>query len=65
LHGLGELDYRKFLSAEIMADGPGLFPGENVLGLSGLNRVMDKASFRCIKSHHFDDFKPDAFLQVR
>jgi hypothetical protein len=65
LHGLGELDYRKFLTADITVDGPALFSDIDVLGLSGYSRVIDQVSLRCVKSDPFDDFNPRAFLQVR
>jgi hypothetical protein len=65
LHGLGGLDYRKSLSAEIMVNGTGLFAGPEVLGFSGLNRVIDDASLRSLKADHFEDFNPEAFLRVR
>jgi hypothetical protein len=65
LHGLGGLDYHKLLIAEIMACGPGLFGTGNVLGLSGLKRVIDDASFRRLKSAHVNDFNLEAFLRVR
>jgi hypothetical protein len=64
LHGLGGLDYRKYLMAD-MTDGPGLHSGARVLGLPGLKRVIDEALFRSVKSRRFDDFNPEAFFRVR
>jgi hypothetical protein len=55
-HGLGGHDYHQSLIADIMASGLGLFSCADVLGLPGLRRVIDKASFRTIN--------PEAFLRV-
>jgi hypothetical protein len=65
LHGLGGLDYRKSLTCEIMAHGPGIFADAHVLGLPGNNRVIGEALFQCLESDHFDNFNPEAFLRVR
>jgi hypothetical protein len=65
LHGLGGLDYRQSLIADIMVSDPGLSGTRNVLGLSGLSRVFREAVFRTIKPDHFDNFSSDVFLRVR
>jgi hypothetical protein len=65
LYELGGLDYRKFLTVDLMANGTGLFTNVLVVGLHGRNRVIDDASFRCLQSDNFDNFNPEAFLQVR
>jgi hypothetical protein len=63
--GLGRLDYRKSLTADIMANGSGLFPDQDILQLSGPDRVVHDVSFRSLESAHFKDFNPYAFLRVR
>jgi hypothetical protein len=45
LRGLGGLDYRKYLTADMVLGGAGLFADKELLGLSGLKRVIDKIYF--------------------
>jgi hypothetical protein len=64
LHGLGGLDYRKSLMANIMTEGPGLFSYAVVVSLSGLERVIGDTSFRSLESDHIEEFNPEVFLWV-
>jgi hypothetical protein len=65
LRGLRGLDYRKSLVGEIMIYGQGQFPATYVAGSSGLVRIIDVSWFGALRSNHFAEFKPAAFLRVR
>jgi hypothetical protein len=63
--GLGGVDYRKCLTANIILDRTGLFGSVGILGWPVIQKVVEEALFRSLKSKYFKKFKPEPFLRVR
>ncbi|KXN83051.1 hypothetical protein AN958_01873 [Leucoagaricus sp. SymC.cos] len=64
LQMLADLDYRKYLLAEITVTGLGLWEGHSILGTRGLDRVTPSALFSSLPSTRFEAFDCDAFLRM-
>ncbi|KAJ3562074.1 hypothetical protein NP233_g9800 [Leucocoprinus birnbaumii] len=65
LKKLADLDYRKYLLADIMlCESPGGLNPAMVVGYVGAARVLPHTAFGCLRGESFDAFNSTAFLEM-